>query len=414
MTVNIDWINMREGPILTSAQVAARLGVQIETVYAYVSRGLLVPRSSAGARSIFDALEVEAFAQKRKRLVRAPESNSPNPSPGRPLGVIDSSVTLVEGGRLYFRGLDSDVLARDHEFEQVAEWVWTGSFDATWTGMPGAGERGPGTALDRMRRALLDLGVRESGMYLPDADGAISAGRVVIPELVRCLPAAHDSSADRGIVPQLWSKLSPVRADESLLECLRVALVVLIDHDLAATTLAVRAAASARTTPLAALSVGLASLDSLVHSAYFVQTFRLLELAVREGVTTALTEQSQLSQGVPGFGHASYRGADPRATSILAAAARAPALAATLEVVERLVTLMGERAGVAPNVDLALAALCLGSGMRSDSGSAIFGVARTVGWVAHIVEEYAEPIQRLRPIAHYTGTLPSESAAPSG
>ena len=53
-------------PRLTAAQVAARLGVKPETVYAYVSRGLLRRERDAHC-STFDSLEVEAFAARRRR-----------------------------------------------------------------------------------------------------------------------------------------------------------------------------------------------------------------------------------------------------------------------------------------------------------------------------------------------------------
>ena len=48
------------------------------------------------------------------------------------------------------------------------------------------------------------------------------------------------------------------------------------------------------------------------------------------------------------------------------------------------------------------------TGERKDerAGEALFGVARCAGWLAHAIEEYAEPALRFRPRAHYTGVTP--------
>ena len=47
---------------LTAAEAAARLGVKRETLYAYVSRGLLHRHMAMDGRtSLFDADEIESF-----------------------------------------------------------------------------------------------------------------------------------------------------------------------------------------------------------------------------------------------------------------------------------------------------------------------------------------------------------------
>lgn len=63
----------------------------------------------------------------------------------------------------------------------------------------------------------------------------------------------------------------------------------------------------------------------------------------------------------------------------------------------------GRRVPVAPNVDAALAAFGYVTGMPVDSGEAIFAVARSIGWIAHAVEEYEAPPSRFRPRAKYVG-----------
>ena len=85
---------------LTAAEAAKRLGVKVETVYAYVSRGVLrSTRTADGRSSLFDAADVEAIALR-----------------GRPRRVsrrltfeveIDTHLTEIDGHALRFRGHDA-------------------------------------------------------------------------------------------------------------------------------------------------------------------------------------------------------------------------------------------------------------------------------------------------------------------
>ena len=68
--------------------------------------------------------------------------------------------------------------------------------------------------------------------------------------------------------------------------------------------------------------------------------------------------------------------------------------------------LAAHASGTFPNVDLALAAVMHAAGLRSDAGEAMFAVARTVGWLAHAIEEYRESPLRFRPVGVYRGERP--------
>src|SRR5580692_10123767 len=102
---------------LSAQEAAARLGVKVETLCAYVSRGVLTSaRSPAGRSSTFAAGDVEAVAARRRRGGRA----------GSLEVIVASRLTSIEDGRLSYRGLDATELAREVPFEAVAEWLWTG------------------------------------------------------------------------------------------------------------------------------------------------------------------------------------------------------------------------------------------------------------------------------------------------
>src|SRR4051794_13316424 len=91
-------------PLLSSDEVARRLGVKRETVYAYVSRGLLERHPDSGHRSsLFDRDAVERLAAGARRPERS----------GALEVVVETQLTALDpAGRLFYRGRDAVELAR--------------------------------------------------------------------------------------------------------------------------------------------------------------------------------------------------------------------------------------------------------------------------------------------------------------
>lgn len=72
-------------------------------------------------------------------------------------------------------------------------------------------------------------------------------------------------------------------ADEASLRVLDAALALLVDHDLAASTLAARVAASARAHPYAVVSAGLGALDGPLHGQASALVHRMLAEVLERG-----------------------------------------------------------------------------------------------------------------------------------
>jgi citrate synthase len=164
--VNIDHINVNR--LMTTAEVARRLGVKRETVYAYVSRGLLARDPASGhRRSLFDRAAVEVLADRARHGYRS--------------GALEVSVrtelTAIDpAGGLFYRGHDAVELARHRNFEDVAVLLWDGDPGAPWV-------------LEQSERALLGA-IRSS---LPGETRGID----LIPIAVAALGAADPTAADR-------------------------------------------------------------------------------------------------------------------------------------------------------------------------------------------------------------------------
>src|ERR1700737_3936954 len=103
--------------LLTAEEAAAQLGVKPATVYAYVSRGLLPRQRGPDGRSLFSLAELERLARRGRRDRAA----------GTELR-IESALTAIEDGSIFYRGEDVPTLALTRAFEEVAEFLWTGAF----------------------------------------------------------------------------------------------------------------------------------------------------------------------------------------------------------------------------------------------------------------------------------------------
>jgi citrate synthase len=190
------------------------------------------------------------------------------------------------------------------------------------------------------------------------------------------------------------------------------ALVLAADHELNVSSFTARCVASAGSSPYDAVTGGLAALRGFRHGGCSDQMEALLaSLGIRAGMRSApprdrlrdeLARRLELGTPVPGFGHRLYPNGDPRCRTLLALMAERLPASRVLDAVGVLAdegeSLLGDR----PNVDFALASLSAELGLRPGGAFTLFALGRTVGWVAHAIEEYARD-RLIRPRARYVG-----------
>ena len=191
---------------------------------------------------------------------------------------------------------------------------------------------------------------------------------------------------------------------------LDAALVLLADHELAASTVAARVAASVRADPYAVVSAGLATVSGTLHGGASLGIEALLDEIDRpERAATVVGDRLRRGERLRGFGHRLYPDGDPRAGFLLARLRATAAGSPRMAVVDALLEATTRRGLPEPNVDLALAALAHVTAMTRGAAEAIFAVARTAGWIAHALEEYDRNTP-IRPRAVYTGPAPGSCA----
>jgi citrate synthase len=240
-----------------------------------------------------------------------------------------------------------------------------------------------------------------------DPPAIIAAGRCLIAGMVDCLPARRTLTGRQPptIAERLIGKLCPDEPAPGLVDVLRAVLVLLADHELAASTLAARVAASVRADPYAVVATGLGAVGGALHGGASFGAEVMLRSAGQPGdAARVVGELLRRGERIPGFGHFVYTGSDPRALCLLEMLRRAAPDSAPLAIAEAVIAEARKRALPAPNIDFALAAFATTGQMIPGAGEAIFAVARAAGWLAHALEEYDRNMP-IRPRGIYTGPI---------
>ena len=381
--------------MISTKEAARRLGVKVPTLYAYVSRGLLESHPDPDRRgSLFELAEIEALAA-RSRGGRETASR---------LATVTTGVTRLDqrAGPIY-RGRPATALAADSTFEEVAELLWQSdpSVPRDWR-TPDLGPCPLGSTAERMRWAVVMCGATDPlRADLRPAAVARAARRCIaaLTDMVGRTPPGEPPAAP--MATRLAARLAPTVTAAMPEAAVNAALVLMADHELATSTVAVRVAASARADPYDAFLAGLATLAGPLHGGASQQAYELLAVAERDGAARALNDVLRQSGRLPGFGHTVYKGGDARCTALLELAE--PLLSEERRALVREVMDLAASHDVPPaNCDLALAALSWGTGMPPDTGRTIFSVARVAGWAAHYAEELTERPLRFRARAVYS------------
>ncbi len=419
-----DWI--------TAAEAADRLGIKQASLYAYVSRGVLSRRREADGRaSMFDASEVEALARKGRPRRNASTTEL----------VFESALTEITGSTQRYRGHDATDLALRSSFEDVAMLLWTGSLpeapgspdpdarateeqsflaghgwqatdEALTAGRAAQAALPSGTLpLERLQVIVPALAATDQFRLHLDLPGVVAAGTGLVAGMVGALPEAAasadplpaDSMRSTGIAARLAPKLCTGPVPPGSVRVLNAALVLVADHELAASTLAARVAASMRADPYAVVATGLGAMGGALHGGAALGAELMLGSASSPAdASRVVGDLLRRGEKLPGFGHFVYKDGDPRADLLLRLVAELAPKSQQLAVASAVTDEAHRRALPEPNIEFALAVLAQVTGMTRGAGEAIFATGRTAGWLAHALEEYERNIP-IRPRSVYTG-----------
>jgi citrate synthase len=394
---------MHEGAFVSADEAAALLGVKLTTLYAYASRGLVKSRGPSRTEGHFyDRADLERLlarsrARKGHTAVAASALRWGEP-------VLDSAITAIDERGPRFRGqLATELVRAGRTFEQVAELLWTGKLPAVtprWREGASVTIRAvPGRPLSTLFGVLSRAAAEEAFEPL-EKNAELERARAILLRLARHLgPRVVRSGAS---VAATVARALGLTDSAEVTQAIDAALVLLADHELNVSSFATRVTASAGSGLAASWLAGFAALTGARHGG----ASSIVEAWVRDvgsaaRVPRALARMTARGDAIEGFRHTLYPAGDPRAAPLLELARTLGRRNAQVRVIDAAILQLAPRGG-RPNVDVGLAALSAALGAPAGTGTLLFAVGRSAGWVAHILEQReAGPL--LRPRARYVG-----------
>ncbi len=373
---------------LTAAQATAKLGVSRQTLYAYVSRRRIgaVAAPDDPRQSLYDAVDVERLAERNRRGRSRGAVAASTISWGEP--ILESGITRIEGGRLEYRGCDAIALSETATLEQVAALLWQTSefprLQASHRPWPLA--RTDAGAAERCILAAAELA--SVGRWVRQVDAILPDAARIVEGIAWAAAGLSGPVAAQSVLPLHMQLASAWGAGPKAADVIRRALVLTADHELNASTYAARVVASTRAPLGACVVAGLAALTGPLHGG-MTDMVRGLMTEPESAIAARLARGEKL----PGFGHPLYPDGDPRAIALLDRTGMRPRG-------RRLAELVQAATGLAPNVDFALLMLEKRYRLPHGAAFALFAVGRTVGWIAHALEQWREG-KLIRPRAVY-------------
>jgi citrate synthase len=148
---------------------------------------------------------------------------------------------------------------------------------------------------------------------------------------------------------------------------------------------------------------GLAAIEGAKHGGATERVEELLDAARKPGsARKAFAARLKRGETVEGFGHMLYPDGDPRAKLLLELLRermpKSKELAFATDVANAGADILGEQ----PTVDFALVALSRTLGLPAGTPLTLFALGRTIGWIGHAIEQYAQDTM-IRPRARYVG-----------
>jgi citrate synthase len=359
-------------------------------------------------------------------------------------GVVAAATHIgeVDGreGRLTLRGYDIRELVGRATLEEVAYLLWHGrlpnrsEYEGLRAEMNRAAQLPPAVLA-----ALKDLAPQAEGMHMlrmassmlsvgdEDADSLdLESNRRRAARILAQMPVlvAHTWRLRNGqeiVQPKAEHNLaqtflyclegrepSPARVDG-----LNAYLVAVSEHGLNASTFTARVVASTNSDMVSAICAAVCALKGPAHGGVPAPVLEMLE-EIRTPDRAEAYIRNEMEQGrrIMGFGHRVYKVRDPRA-AILSEAAEKMAkitgerdlLDLTQTVEETTVRVLAElKPGrdLYANVELYAALILHAVDIPSPLFTPVFGIARTAGWTAHVLEQYSDN-RIFRPASVYVG-----------
>lgn len=398
----------------SAEDAAAALEIRVDTLYAYVSRGLIRSEPATDGTRAKRYLAEDVFRLQRRQSARRNPAQAAEPPLTWGFPVFDSAITLLDGNRICYRGHEVTDLAASHSIEEVAGLLWSSNLHHPIE-LPELTTDGIEFQADLVRllpshqtdpipgfQLLVNwLGSGDLTAYDFRPESVISKGATMLRHLAYRVSAGNTDNIASSL-QRAWAADNP-EAERML----NGALILCADHELNASSFTVRCIASTRAPVHAAVSGGMSALMGARHGGASLAVEALFDEVERsDGPAQVISQRLRRGEPLPGFGHRLYPDGDPRAEALLE-------LCGPSATVDRLAQAGLELTGLHPNLEFGLVSLARSIEAPPGAALTIMSIGRTVGWIAHALEEYQRN-EMIRPRARYIGPPPIDQDATTG
>ncbi len=360
-------------------------------------------------------------------------------------GIVANSTAisdvLGEQGILIYAGYDINELAGNISYEEVIYLLWHGRLpnQAELSELQASLRRSrhipqkiigfvantpkEANPMDILRTAISMLGLYDQ---VKGDDAAANRERAVHITAGIGVIAAYFHRARQG------KSLPPIRSDlgeaahflyllngeeptHEAAKTLDLAYVLHADHGMNASTFSARVTISTLSDIYSAVTSAIGTLKGPLHGGANEGVIHmLLEIGSLDRVDAWINVQLGQHKKIMGIGHRVYRTLDPRAPHLQRMAIKLCEKVGEpkwIQMAERIAAIMKEQKGLNANVDFYSAIVYYSLGLPTDMFTPIFAIARTSGWIAHILEQLADNTL-YRPLSEYTGPVVGKKVVP--
>lgn len=383
---------------LTAKDAANYLGIKVETLYAYVSRGLLTSQDQNKTRQkLYRKTDLDRLQQSSRTSRKTLQKLSSPISWGAP--TFDTAVTKIIETTPHYRGNSLEkLLSYNLNFENICELLWSGTLELS----PIHWESGKTKSL---------IHSLPTNSYPDFHHYAVKLTMFFIHEFALTTKSPNSGTNDYHLAKHLLhyisQQISHLRSQKpntkqptkTIAEALTVSLgttanresiinqllIICADYGLSSTTFVARIAASTGADLFSCLTAATGALYEPQRGATFAKIETLTQQFQDEKSVQKLAKLNHDSTGdIPGF-YAEGIG-DKRAQLILQLAATLPKSKST-NLIDHYLQIGQENFSQVPQVELALVRICEGLKLPKGSASAIFLISRISGWCAHVFEQ---------------------------
>ncbi len=293
---------------LSAREAAEQLGISLSTLYAYVSRGMIHsrPGPSGSREKRYAANDVQSLKERQAQRRDPGRTAETALSWGTP--VLESAITLIDNGRLYYRGYDAVELARTTCFEDVVGLLWSGHMGepielAPIAELPPLPMDLPDVleALERVQVHLPLLASTDQSAYDLREPALRRAGTRILASMAHQVAETTVIGTIASAVAGRWS--SGITNAERLIDA---ALIISADHELNPSSFTVRCVAATGAPLYDAIGAGIAALRGARHGAASYRIEALMAEIETPDRAAPCWRIASTSEPIPGFGHNLY------------------------------------------------------------------------------------------------------------